>query len=155
MTASSPPHISSKQIELSGVLLEKTVKMMRLSFSRVLLMHPEIDVTVDQWLVISLLQKHKILSQQEICEIAFKDAPTVTRMIDLLVVKNIVYRNIDTTDRRKFLISLTPDGIDTFGYIAPLVKSFRSEAFSDISSEELIVLERVMNKIFDNLSKSN
>ena len=43
------------EFELSGFVLEKTVKLMKLSFSRILLQHPEIDITVDQWVIIQLI----------------------------------------------------------------------------------------------------
>jgi len=144
-----------KQPEVSGFTIEKTVKLMKLSFSRILMMHPEIDITVDQWIVIQLLFKHKNLSQQQIAELSFKDAPTVTRIIDILVNKDIVRRDADHLDRRKFSILLTDNGIDTYKMVIPILEEFRREAYADIAHEDLIALEETMNKIFQNLSKQN
>lgn len=119
------------------------------------MMHPEIDITVDQWIVIQLLFKHKNLSQQQIAELSFKDAPTVTRIIDILVNKDIVRRDADHLDRRKFSILLTDNGIDTYKMVIPILEEFRREAYADIAHEDLIALEETMNKIFQNLSKQN
>ena len=144
-----------KQPEVSGFAIEKTVKLMKLSFSRILMLHPEIDITVDQWIIIQLLYKHKNLSQQQIAELSFKDAPTVTRIIDILVNKDIVRRDADFQDRRKFSILLTENGLDTYKMVIPILEEFRREAYADIAHEDLLALEKTMNKIFQNLSKQN
>jgi DNA-binding MarR family transcriptional regulator len=155
MQVAAPTSTISKRYEISGLVMEKTIKLMRLSFSRILLLHPEIDVTIDQWIIIQLLYKHSQLNQQELSELAFKDAPTVTRMIDLLVTKGIVIREADTNDRRKFIISLTASGSDTYHKVLPLLLEFRTEAYEGITTEELKTLEKIMNKIFENLSNQN
>ena len=74
MPGSSSQVSIEKKHEISGFTLEKTVKLMKLTFSRILLMHQEVDVTVDQWVVMHILCKHQQLSQQELGELTFKDA---------------------------------------------------------------------------------
>ncbi len=119
------------------------------------MMHPEIDITVDQWIIIQLLYKHKNLSQQQLAELAFKDAPTVTRIIDILVSKDVVRRDADQNDRRKFSVHLTPNGMSTYKMVIPLLEEFRRQAYADIAYNDLIALEETMDKIFQNLSKQN
>jgi len=155
MISIEPANSVEKKNHLSGFLLEKTAKLMKLSFSRLLLLHPEIDITVDQWIVVQLLKKHQTLNQQQIAELSFKDAPTVTRILDLLVTKGYVTRIVDAFDRRKFSIELTQSGVDIYEIILPLVNEFRAESYHNVSNEELKILESVLNKIFDNLSKNN
>ncbi len=147
--------ISDKRLEVSGFALEKTVKSMKLSFSRILMNHPEIDVTVDQWIIINMLKTHGPLSQQEIVVLTCKDAPTITRMVDLLAAKNLVSRRPDEMDRRKFIVTLTETGKIRYSLIEPIVSDFRSKAYQDISEEELAVVSSVVAKIFKNLSKNN
>ncbi len=143
------------RLEMSGFTLEKTVKLMKLSFSRILLLHPEIDVTVDQWVVINMLYRHNALSQQELGELCFKDAPTITRMIDLLVSKKLASRTPDINDRRRFIIRLTEEGQAIYHRIYPLVREFRTEAYAGLSNEDLAHLDKTLNIIFGNLSKHN
>jgi len=95
------------------------------------------------------------LSQQEIGELTFKDAPTITRMIDLLVQKELIQRNEDENDRRKFSISLTKNGINTFKLVEPIVQEIRSAAYVDISDDELDIIDITMKKIFNNLTQYN
>jgi DNA-binding MarR family transcriptional regulator len=144
-----------KKYELSGYNIEKTAKLMKLSFSRLLLLHPNVDITVDQWVILNIVKKYKSLSQQRLCELAFKDAPTVTRIIDLLESKGYINRNPVEDDRRRFAIDITDDGIYLHNTIQPVLDEFRLEAFEGISDEELKQLEMTMHKIFTNLSKFN
>jgi DNA-binding MarR family transcriptional regulator len=147
--------VSDRKIEMSGLLIEKTARLFKLSFARLLMLHPEIDITVDQWVIIQLLYKHKTLSQQDIAELAFKDAPTVTRMIDLLETKVYLKRNPDPADRRKFIISLSPHGEEIYHMVLPILQEFRVESYAGLTHEDLSALEYILNKIFSNLSKSN
>lgn len=151
IAAKSP---SAKRIEMSGLLIEKTAKLFKLSFARQLMMHPEIDITVDQWVIIQLLYKHGEMSQQDLAEQSFKDAPTVTRIIDLLENKNYVLRVSDPGDRRKFIIRLTGEGAAMHARVLPILEEFRNESYAGLSNEELGTLEYILNKIFTNLSKT-
>lgn len=143
----------SRKTEVSGLTLERTVKLMKLSFSRILLNLPELDVTVDQWVVLQLLAQKGSLSQFEIGDLAFKDAPTITRMIDLMATKNYVLRELDEEDKRKFKISLTDEGHSKYQLIKPIVQEFRARAYDGLTQKDLHVLDKTLNKIFDNLSK--
>ncbi|MBK9256219.1 MAG: MarR family transcriptional regulator [Saprospiraceae bacterium] len=118
-------------------------------------MHPEIDITVDQWVIIQLLKKHGVLSQQHLADLSFKDAPTVTRIIDLLENKKYLSRNPDKNDRRKFIIALTEDGTEIYHMILPILQEFRMESYAGLSNKELSTLEYILDKIFTNLSKPN
>jgi DNA-binding MarR family transcriptional regulator len=140
-----------KEKLLPGFVIENTAKQMKLSFSRLLLLHPEIDITVDQWIIIQLLQQHGQLSQQKLAEYAVKDAPTVTRILDILTEKAYIIRSADPADRRKFLILLTEKGMEVYTKVAPLVQQFRSESYKNISDFELEVVAGVMAKIKVNL----
>ncbi len=137
----------------SGYRIEKTVKLMKLTLSRLFNQHPELETTVDQWVVMYLLNKYDTLSQHEIGEQAFKDAPTVTRMIDVMEAKNLVVRNQDTIDKRRLLIQLTPLGKDKYEMMKPIVEQFRASAYDGLDEDQLLQLETTLNIIFINLSK--
>jgi DNA-binding MarR family transcriptional regulator len=71
-----------------------------------------VDITVDQWVVLLELQQHGTQNQVELCENCAKDAPTITRIIELLMVKKemVIAREECKEDRRKFNISLSKKG---------------------------------------------
>ena len=64
-----------------------------------------IDITTEQWTVLSCLWNKDKIIQQEICDLTQKDKPSVTRLIDNLEKKNLVRRVLDSSDRRNNLIS--------------------------------------------------
>ncbi|MCZ2101665.1 MAG: MarR family transcriptional regulator [Chitinophagales bacterium] len=137
----------------SGFRIEKTVKLMKLTLSRLFSQHPELDTTVDQWVIMYLLNQHELLSQQEIAEHAFKDAPTVTRMIDLMEAKNLVQRLQDASDKRRLMIRLTALGKEKFMLMEPIVEDFRAAAYDGLEEAQLLQLDKTLNIIFNNLSK--
>ena len=50
-----------------------------------------IDLTVDQWLVLNHAFQNEGISQIELCDLVYKDAATLTRIIDLLAKKQLEY----------------------------------------------------------------
>ncbi|MDX1667221.1 MAG: MarR family transcriptional regulator [Saprospiraceae bacterium] len=116
------------------------------------LMQTNADITVDQWVVLQELDREEGLSQLEIGQATFKDAPTITRIIDLLCKKGLTRRTPDPEDRRRFRIKLTPEGQQRIREVLPTVKSFRREAWQGLREREVDQLVRTLNKIFENLN---
>ncbi len=140
-----------KKYELSGVLIEHTSKRMKHAFAKILADQFENKITVDQWVVLYQLYKHNSLSQFEIASHAYKDAPTVTRIIDILLSKDYIVKNIDELDRRKFSICLHHNGKELIKDILPALNFFRENCYENISENELATLEKILNKINQNL----
>ena len=69
-----------------------------------------IDITVDQWVIILELSRHKDLAQNEIAKKTNKDAPTVNRIIEILLKKELVSKNNNSIDKRKSVIGLSNKG---------------------------------------------
>jgi DNA-binding MarR family transcriptional regulator len=65
------------------------------------------DITVDQCLLLIMLNKNSKCSQKEIAETIFKDNASVTRIIELMVKKDYLKRTINESDRRKFNLEIT------------------------------------------------
>ena len=140
----------SRKTEISGFIIERTAKKMKQSFKRIL-KEQRAEITVDQWVILQELQKENGLSQFEIAARTFKDAPTVTRIIDLLCKKQLLERLPDAEDRRKFNIFLTNAGKLKIGEVLPMVEAFRAEAWNGLSDKEINQLKNTLNTIFQNL----
>lgn len=145
----------TKTHQLSGFKLEKTVKSMKLSLSRWLTTHKNEEITVDQWVILNLLTMDGPMSQQALATAAFKDAPTVTRMLDLMETKKIVIRKVTNADRRKYLVHITDKGKKLYQGTKPLVEKFREMAYQNISPQDLMKMEKTLDQIFSNLTKIN
>ncbi|RMG24934.1 MAG: MarR family transcriptional regulator [Bacteroidetes bacterium] len=108
-------------------------------------------ITVDQWVIINALKKEPGLSQYEIAEKTYKDAPTVTRIIDLLCKKNLVMRVMDENDRRRFNVFLTDDGQEKVIELLPVVLEMQEKGWGELTKEDYDHLLRILDLIFSNL----
>ena len=146
------PEQLTKQSAVSGFTIERTAKRMRLRFKR-MLKEANVDVTIDQWVILQLLDQQNGLSQFQIASETNKDAPTVTRIIDLICQKELVERIPDTNDRRKFNIYLTTKGHQKIAQIKPIVSTFRKLGWKNIKEEDINQMMQTLNAIFYNLAE--
>lgn len=113
-----------------------------------------IDVTPEQWTVLYYLWSRDGVTQQELCNLTFKDKPSMTRLIDNLEKLNCVERIAGKRDRRINIIMLTEKGRNLEPVTKPIVMSVISEALTTLSQEDIEVACRVLVCIFDNLRNS-
>ena len=110
-------------------------------------------LTVDQWVVIDHLFRNPGISQNRLAEMTTKDAPTVTRIIDLLSQKGLTERRTANDDRRKFLVYLTEVGEIKHGEILPTVSAMRRKGWGDLSEDDYQHFVRIMDSIYQNVSE--
>jgi DNA-binding MarR family transcriptional regulator len=108
------------------------------------------DITVDQCLVLIILNKDAEISQNELANLVFKDNASITRMIELMVKKEYLNRTIHKRDRRKFNLQITEKGKKTLELINPIVQLNRETALNGLSLEEIDFLDKTLNKVITN-----
>lgn len=110
------------------------------------------DITVDQGLVLIILNDNQNIAQNELANLVFKDNASITRMIELMVKKEYIIRTIHPEDRRKFNLEITEKGLKTLELIQPVIKNNRQTALEGLSLEEIALLDKTLNKIITNCS---
>lgn len=110
-----------------------------------------IDITTEQWTVLSCLWDKDKIIQQAICDLTEKDKPSVTRLIDNLEKKDLVKRVSDPADRRNNLIHLTPQGVALKQKTTEVVHAIVNHALEGVSDDELIRAKNVLLRIMHNL----
>ncbi|KFF02881.1 MarR family winged helix-turn-helix transcriptional regulator [Flavobacterium reichenbachii] len=108
------------------------------------------DITVDQCLILIILNKDAAIYQNELANLIFKDKASITRMIELMVKNGYLIRAIDNEDRRKFNLEVTDKGRKTLDLIDPVIKQNRKTALNGLSLEEVALLDKILNKIINN-----
>ncbi|WKL49569.1 MarR family transcriptional regulator [Flavobacterium pectinovorum] len=111
------------------------------------------DITIDQCLVLIILNDNQNISQKELANLVFKDNASITRMIELMVKKEYLNRTIHLQDRRKFNLEITNKGITTLELMKPIIKINRETALDGLSLEEIALLNKTLNKIIANCKK--
>lgn len=129
--------------------IEKAIKTYR-QFAQKNIKKNGFDITIDQGLVLNIIQNNPEISQQDIAKRAFKDHASVTRIIENMVEKNILKRDFHSEDRRRFLLTPTDHGLEILNQIRPIVNNNRSQALKGISQEEIETLKNILQKITEN-----
>ena len=112
-----------------------------------------IDISPEQLTVLSLLWKKDRVTQQELCNITFKDKPNMTRLIDSLEEKGFAKRTTDENDKRNNLIILTSEGkaIEEKAFL--VANATMREARVNVTPQELEIGQNLLKKIFYNMQE--
>lgn len=110
------------------------------------------DITIDQALVLILLQQDPRYSQSEIAEILFKDYASITRMIQLMVRNGYLKRKVHKEDKRRSSLKITVKGEDQIDLLMPVIRANRAQALQSISKEEIDQLHSILHKLITNCS---
>ena len=131
-------------------LLEKTSKRIK-KFARNKFREYGFTVTIDQWSVLKVLKEKAPISQVDLAQECLKDTPTLTRILDLLVQKALVARNVDTQDRRRQQVALTPEGSTLVEEMMPKVREIRMQAWQNLADDDFRHFVKTLNTIYQNL----
>lgn len=111
----------------------------------------DINLTPEQYLVMDVLWDAETLSQQAIADIIQKDKNSVTKFIDSLEKKGLVYRTVNKKDRRVNDIIVMEEGMKLKVPTTEVAINLMRKVLKDIKEEDLMVFDKVMNQIKDNI----
>lgn len=109
------------------------------------------DITLDQFAVLIRLWDKDGLSQRELCERTLKTKSNITRILDSMEKKGLIFRQINKEDRRSFGIFLTDQGKAVKDELIPTAVRINSKIFKNINKEDGEVFLKVLNTISNNL----
>jgi DNA-binding MarR family transcriptional regulator len=142
-------HLSEDSL---GFIIYRTALALKAAFQRFLKMNG-CEITAEQWGIIRHLWETEGLSQREIGEKVAKDKPNITRMVDALEKKHLIFRQADPRDRRKYSIYLTKEGKQLHERLFPLAQELRERATEHLAPQEIDLLKELLNKIHQNISR--
>lgn len=112
-----------------------------------------VDLTPEQWVILDHLQKSGAVSQTDLANGTFKDAPTVSRIIDKLAQKGLASRSRFPNDRRRYQVALTPAGEQLHGVLLPRVEELRTQTWDGLTQADYDELVRMLARIRENFSE--
>ncbi len=139
----------NKDTKNFGAYIDRTIKVIKLNYLKAF-KEAGIDLTTEQWVIMDSLYKNNGVSQTDLANGSFKNAPTVSRIIDLMCKKNLTTRQRFENDRRRYKIFLTEEGQATYEKALPIVEELRRQGWEGLSDEDYEVFLRIMNQIFQN-----
>ena len=110
-----------------------------------------INLTPEQYLVMDVLWDAEMLSQQAIADIIQKDKNSVTKFIDSLEKKGLVYRAVNKNDRRINNTIVSEEGMKLKDKTTEVAINMMSNVLKDINEDDLMTFDKVMNQMKDNI----
>jgi MarR family transcriptional regulator, transcriptional regulator for hemolysin len=129
--------------------LDKAIKTYR-QFAQSELKQAKIAITIDQWMVLKAISENPDISQRQIAASVFKDEASVTRIIDLLVKKDLLARSFHGVDRRKIALTLNKNSITLLKKIHSIAVKNRARALDKIKIADIEITKRVLVSIAAN-----
>ncbi|EHQ91260.1 MarR family winged helix-turn-helix transcriptional regulator [Desulfosporosinus youngiae] len=135
-----------------GFIVAKTNYYMKTYFSKSIKDH-DLNVTTEQWAILNAVYHNPGASQTDLARACLKDKTNVTRILDLLVKKGYVIRNIDMNDRRVYSITLTELGEKVLEQLIELSDDANKVFASDLNKDDYQELLRSLKTISSTLEK--
>jgi len=108
-------------------------------------------LTIPEFDVLAVLRRCGEPYRQSIsvlCAHSLVTSGTMTNRLDRLEAKGLVSREPNPEDRRGILVALSPSGRDLIDTVVPLRLKKAGERVSALSSEEIDLLVRFLDRIF-------
>ncbi|HCQ13849.1 MarR family transcriptional regulator [Flavobacterium sp.] len=114
-------------------------------FSEILKPH---DLSSEQYNVLRILRGQKGLPANMcvIQERMIAKNSNTTRLIDKLLLKDLVTREVCPDNRRKIEVQITQKGLDLLNYLDPMVVEHENYFSSNLDPEEVVQLNNLLEK---------
>ncbi len=130
-------------------LMEMIIKQFR-KIAKTRLAESGAAINVDQWLILKQISENEGSNQVAIGKYTIKNGPATTRIIDVLVQKNLINKQLDPNDRRSYQVSINRNGLDLMKKLGPIVKEYRQVPLEGFTEVEKTTLVNLLNKMLRN-----
>ncbi len=131
--------------------IDTTIKKIR-NYMQKGLNEAGIELTVDQWVVLDHIKPKQGISQNDLAIETAKDAPTITRILDLLVNKGLIIKQLSENDRRRTHLFLSSKGDELHQKALLVIGEIRKKSWNNLDNEDYESLVRIMDTIYKNVS---
>ncbi len=105
------------------------------------------DLTPPQFAALAKLADVGETSQNQLGSLIAMDAATVKGVIDRLKARGLVELTRHDVDKRRLLVSLTPQGRETIERLIPLAEAITTETLAPLSQKEAATLFKLLSRI--------
>ena len=112
-----------------------------------------INLSKEQWLVLKKLNDKDGQVQNDLAFITNRSKTSLTRLINTMERKGLVYRVISEKDKRIKHIFLSKLGVSNYLESLPILKKIDKELQKNISKEDIENTIKVLNQVQQNINK--
>lgn len=103
------------------------------------------EITPDEWFVLDALAVSGQHSMAELASFSLSSGATLTRTIDNLVSRALVYREVSSTDRRKVEVHISDYGLLLHADLQPRIDDLEARLRSD--TKDYVELVESLNRL--------
>jgi DNA-binding MarR family transcriptional regulator len=107
----------------------------------------EQGLTLDQWLVLRALAEAGPQTMTGLTRETGITGPTLSRVVDRLVERALLYRNVDADDRRRVVVHVAERGCGLVDQLAPSIAEAERDGLSPLSAREARTLRDLLARI--------
>lgn len=111
-----------------------------------------IPITVDQWLVLRVIEETPAATQTEIADRVFKDQASVARIIALLKTRSQLAVGTAPAAGGRAPLLVTAEGMRVLAAVEPVVLANRAIALQGLTEEDLAQMRASLERIATNCS---
>jgi len=112
-----------------------------------------IDLSKEQWIVLKRLHDKDGQSQNDLAFITNRSKTSLTRLINTMEKKGLVYRELSKEDKRINHIHISDMGKSILKKSLPVLSKIITELQGGISADEIRITIKVLNNIQSNINK--
>jgi DNA-binding MarR family transcriptional regulator len=106
--------------------------------------HRALDLSVPRFRTLAYLNYYPGASLSEAAEFIGLTLPSMSKLIDGLVARQLVHRDISSEDRRRVTLALTPAGLATFQAAREATQAYLARCLAELPAGERAVVEQAM-----------
>lgn len=110
------------------------------------------DITPEQWAVLIRLWEQDGRAQSELSEATFRDAPTMSRIIDSMERGGLLQRRPHPEDGRVRVVHLTRHGKSLEKKLVPIVEAIVGRMVDGIDDKALVATRNALRQMYANLT---
>jgi DNA-binding MarR family transcriptional regulator len=148
-----PPRRRADDLLMRGYLPHHLSRLMNLMNMQLLDVLRPLDVTVQQFRVMQVLDARGVTNVGQIARDAVIEQPLVSRVVDQLEERKLARRGKSPTNARIVEVSLTRRGREIYAAITPYREAIVADAVGVLSEAEKAVLMDLVCRMFQHLSR--
>ena len=134
--------------------IEKASVYIRLK-GALLLNQLDAGITLEQFITLDAISTGKGVCQRDLAKILLKDRSNVTRILNLLEDKGLIYREMSQKSNRMVKVSyLTDKGQELINKYADILKNDLNTFLSQFDQQKLLIMEEMLKKISSKISEN-
>ena len=139
-------HFENSVGKLSMLVSRSTGKLLEFEFRK-----EGIYINASEWTCFAFINHFQKITQKELALRTGMDKVSINRLIKKLQANNYVEKTMDTSDKRKQIISLTNEGLKVYKSLKKIAGESLGKVYQKLDSKDFETCQNILKQILTNL----